>query len=87
MQTISTANTWTQVTGLEEDKQYLIQAHVKNIPVQDLETKLIEVYWAQQELEPTDEIGSQGEQLECSGDENVWVKAPCSVYITVQEVI
>jgi len=85
MQTISDLNTWTEVSGLASGKKYLLQATVNSN--QGLDTKLVEVYWCQQEDTPDGSVQSIADTLECSGDIKVWVKSPCKVYISAQEVI
>lgn len=87
MQTVSDLNTWTKITGLEDEKKYLIQASLENKSSLDSRRKLVEVEWIQSDSAPSaSDGGSLGEELICIGDVDVYVKSDCQIYITVQEV-
>lgn len=89
MQTIST-NEWTQITGLDASKIYLLQAQYKDHNIGGVfGSNVTPVMWKQQAEAPeANEDGELSDTLKASGSVNIYVKSQAlPVNIIKQEVI
>lgn len=89
MQTITT-NEWTQITGLDSSKTYVLQAQYKDYNIGGVfGSNITPVMWIQAGSTPqADDIGVITDMIKVSGSVNVYVKSQAlPVNIIKQEVI
>lgn len=90
MQQITTRE-WTEITGLDASKTYVLQAQTGNMEyaVKSAFGKSpISVMWKQSATEPqSSDVGEIDNKLKASAAVKIWVKSPVDCLVVVQEVI
>lgn len=88
MQQITTRD-WTQITGLDSEKTYILQAQVKRFDSSNVFGVIpVNVMWLQAAAAPAaDTVGMIDNKLKASAASAIYVKSSLDCEIVVQEVI
>lgn len=85
-----TTTSWTQITGLENGKDYILQAQAQQYNSSNvLGSTPINAMWLQQSTEPAStDIGLIDSKIKVSGSEDVYVRSgSVPLNVVIQEVI